>query len=79
MADALENPASPAMNVHLRPNRSPSFAAGQEQAAERQRVRRDDPLATVGREAKSALRRRQRDLDNRHVERDHQLHHAQQR
>jgi hypothetical protein len=48
-------------------------AAEQQQAAERERVRRDDPLAVVVGEAEVGLRRRERDVDDRHVEDDQQL------
>ena len=52
-------------------------AAEQQQAAERQRVGGDDPLAVVVGEAEVGLRRRQRDVHDRRVEHDHQLGEAE--
>ena len=49
--------------------------AQQEQAAERKRVRGDDPLALVVAEGERLLGRRQGDVDDRRVEHDHQLSH----
>ena len=54
-------------------------AAEQQQAAERQRVRGDDPLAGVVGEAQVRLGRGKRDVHDRHVEHDHQLRKANQR
>ena len=48
-------------------------AAEQQQAAERERVGGDHPLAVVVGEAEVALGGGQRDVDDRHVEDDHQL------
>ncbi len=48
-------------------------AAEQQQAAERQRVRRHDPLPVHVAEAQVALRRRQRDVHDRGVKHHHQL------
>jgi hypothetical protein len=55
------------------------LAAEQQQAAERQRVAGDDPLARVVGEAQVVLRGRQRDVHDRRVEHDHQLRHAEDR
>src|SRR6201999_1039230 len=49
------------------------LAAEQQQTAEREGVRRDRPLAALGREAERPLRGRQRDVDDRCVEHDHDL------
>ena len=46
---------------------------GEQQAAERQRVRGHDPLAAVVGEMQRLLCRGQRDVDHRNVEHDHQL------
>ena len=54
-------------------------AAEQQQAAEGQRVGRDDPLAVVVGEAEVLLRGGQRDVHDRHVEHDHQLGDADDR
>jgi hypothetical protein len=48
-------------------------AAEQQQAAERQGVRRDDPLAVRIREVQRGLRVRQSDAHDRRVESNHQL------
>ena len=48
-------------------------AAEQQQAAEGQRVRGDDPLAVGVADAEVVLRGRQRDVHDRRVEDDHQL------
>jgi hypothetical protein len=48
-------------------------AAEQQQAAERQRVGGDDPLPLRVGDVQRALRGRQRDVDDRGVERHHQL------
>ena len=66
----------------LAPEQVPDPAAEQQQRAERQRVGGDHPLAVVVGEAEVALRGRQRDVDDGHVEHDHQLgdpdHHQDQ-
>ncbi len=46
---------------------------GEQQAAERERVRGHDPLPAVVGEMQRLLRRGQRDVDHRNVEHDHQL------
>ena len=51
-------------------------AAEQQQRAERERVRGDDPLARVVGEAEVLLRARQGDVHDRRVEDDHQLRDA---
>jgi hypothetical protein len=50
--------------------------AEQQQAAERQRVRGDDPLARLVREAQRLLGGGQRDVHDRRVEHDQDLRHA---
>jgi len=57
----------------LAPERVGDAAAEQQQAPERQRVRRDDPLAVAVGEAQILLRGRQGDVHDRHVEHDEQL------
>ncbi len=69
---------SPPTNVHLRPEQVAELAADEQEAAERERVGRHDPLAAVGREAQIGLRRRQRDVHDRRVEHDHELRRAKQ-
>jgi hypothetical protein len=54
-------------------------AAEQQQAAERQGVRRDDPLPRVVGEAQGLLGRGKGDVHDRHVEHDHQLREADKR
>ena len=54
-------------------------AAEQQQAAERERVRGDDPLALVVAEAEVLLGRGQRDVHDGRVEHDHQLSDAEDR
>ena len=61
------------MNVHLRPNRSAIAAAEQQQAAEGERVRGDDPLPLVVGEAEVGLGGRERDVHDRHVQHHQQL------
>ncbi len=50
-------------------------AAEEQEAAEGQGVRRDDPLPVGGRDVEGMLRRRQGDGDDRRIEHDHQLGH----
>jgi hypothetical protein len=57
----------------LAPEQVGDPAAEQQQAAERERVRRDDPLAVVVGEAEVGLGGGERDVDDRHVEDDQQL------
>ena len=52
-------------------------AAEQQQAAERERVGGDDPLAVAVGEVQRLLRGRQRDVHDRRVEDDHQLRDAE--
>ena len=54
------------------------LAAQEQEAPEGEGVGGDDPLAVVGREVKGLLCRRQRDVNDRRVEHDHQLRHAQE-
>src|SRR3954452_17025352 len=61
-ADAPANPSRPAMNVHLRPNRSAIRPPSSTQAAEGQRVGGDHPLAVVVGKAHVSLGGRQRDV-----------------
>ena len=51
-ADAAENPTNPAINAHLRPNRSPTLPPDQQQAPECQRIRGHDPLPALIRKPK---------------------------
>ena len=52
--------------------------AEQQEATEEERVDVHDPLETRGREMKPTLDRRQRDVDDRRVEHDHELRNADQ-
>ena len=63
----------------LAPEEVADLAADEQQAAERERVGGDDPLAVLGREPKVLLRRGQRDVDDRRVEHDHELRDPEQR
>ena len=63
----------------LAPEEVADLPAHQQQAAERERVGGDDPLAVLRREPKVALRRRQRDVDDGRVENDHELRHPDER
>ena len=54
-------------------------AAEQEEPPEHERVGADDPLQVLLREVEVGLDRRQRDVHDRDVENDHELHHAEQR
>ena len=67
------------MNVALAAEEVAEAAAEQQQAAERERVGGDDPLAGVVGEAEVVLRDGQRDVHDRRVEHDHQLGDAEQR
>ena len=53
-------------------------ASEEQEAAEHERVRRDHPLQVLLREPEVDLDRRQRDVHDRDIENDHELHHAQQ-
>ena len=79
IAEATAEADQPADERPLAPEQVAELAAQQQQAAERQRVRGDDPLPVVGGEMQRALRRGQRDVHDRRVEHDHQLRDRQQR
>ena len=55
------------------------LAADEQQAAERKGIRRDDPLAAIGREAEIGLRGGQRDVHDGRVEHHHELGDAEER
>ena len=66
----------PTRKSRLRPSRSPSAAAEQQEAAEHERVAVDHPLEVGLAEVEILLDRRQGDVDDRRVEDDHELREA---
>ena len=63
ITDPVANTARPTRSAPLRPKRSPSAPAGEEQTGEDERVRIDDPLEHRGARVELALQRRQRDVN----------------
>jgi hypothetical protein len=69
-------PGQAGQERRLPPQQVSQPATGQQQAAERQRVRGDHPLPAGGSEIQRPLRRRQRDVHHRQVQDHHQLRQA---
>ncbi len=69
---ARPNTARPASSIPLRPNRSDRLPHGQHRSREQQVERVDDPLELRVGGVKLANERRQRDVDDRRVEVDHE-------
>jgi hypothetical protein len=68
---------SPEDEEHLlAPGEVARSTAEQKEATERERVRVDDPLQVGLGHLRVALNRRQRDVDDRRVENDHELRHT---
>jgi hypothetical protein len=63
----------PADERPLAPEQVAELAAQQQEAAERKRISGDDPLTVIGREVQCLLRGRQCDVDDRHIEHNHEL------
>ena len=79
IAETIANPTSPDDERPLAPEQIAELAPQQQQAAERQRICGDDPLAVARREVERLLRRGQRDVHDRGIEHHHQLRDAKQR
>src|SRR5215207_7151269 len=79
-SDAAANRIRPATNRRRRPSRSAiDTTAEQQEAAEHEHVRVDDPRQVVRREPELRPDRRQRDVDDRRVEHDDELRGGEQR
>ena len=78
-SDPIEKTTRPAHEDGAPPEDVGEAAAEQEKPSEDERVGADHPLQVLLRETEVELDRRQRDVHDRHVEDDHELHGAEER
>ena len=78
-AEATANRTVPMMNIRLRPNDVRDSSSDDQEAARHQGVAIDDPGQALSAETQVGLDRRQRHVDDRAVENEHELRQSEQR